>query len=528
MMNRVFWFCIGLMLVLSGCRNLFDQPSWDVDALAPLATSSLSISDLFTDSTVIESRPDRSLQLVLRDTLFSLDADSLFNIPDTTLEEVYPIPGIQIFPGVPYVNVTADTRYKLNSVELRFARVLSGKIRLSFKNTISGKLFFEYRLLSITKGTDTLGISRVLQPGEEVNEEIDLSGYVIDFTGSDDQPDVNSIATRTLAYLTADEDTLTGPFLPLELTSEFIAVKPEYAVGFFGSQTFDFEENAEPISWFQNIPSGQVDVGAGRLNLNITNGTGAEFKVDFNLLTSINSKTGNRVNLTHPVFDGTEEVLINRAGFQDTDPPVVFRSNWDTRFDDDNSNLDALFENLPDFLRYRVNLELNPLGNSSQGNDFIYYRSGIDIYVDAEFPLQLAAEDLVLIDTADLNLGERSDELDDVNGGFLHLDVSNFYPLEAGIQLFILDEQYQTLDSLLLPGSSIAAANREPNGIVNIPAESRISAAVDQSIIDQIYAGKFIQFKVLLNSNPTDEQVKLYDFYRMDIELIADLNYRIN
>mgnify|MGYP001791637278 FL=1 len=70
-----------LLLVLAGCRDVFEAPRWDVDLLAPIAKTTLDLQDLDQDSLLRENN-DRSLTLVFSEKLFSLELDSLFEIPE--------------------------------------------------------------------------------------------------------------------------------------------------------------------------------------------------------------------------------------------------------------------------------------------------------------------------------------------------------------------------------------------------------------------------------------------------------------
>ena len=333
----------------------------------------------------------------------------------------------------------------------------------------------------------------------------------------------------TLASIPLGEDTVKGPFLPLEVSTQFLGLVPEYATGSFGSQVFELDENAEAIDWFRNLPRGTIDLHPIEMDLGIRNGVGSEFEVDFDYIIAINSVTDERTELVHPIIGGEELIFIDRAGDIPGTDPTIFYSNWETRFDSTNSNIDQWVETLPDILRYRINFHINPLGNTSLGNDFIYRQAGIEVYLDASMPLELSASNLLLTDTAEFSFNANDNgELDDVNGGVLRLLVDNYFPFEAGVQLYLLDENHQLLDSLAAPGSLVEAGIVQPSGQVESPAASILEFPVDQAKIDVLSKAAFLQIDAELTTLPTNQMVTIKSHYRMDLRVVADLNYAIN
>lgn len=78
----LFSLCIGS---LNSCKwDLSDPISWNVNILAPIATSSVTLADAISDSTLITQGANNQVILIYRDTLASISLDSLLKIPDTT------------------------------------------------------------------------------------------------------------------------------------------------------------------------------------------------------------------------------------------------------------------------------------------------------------------------------------------------------------------------------------------------------------------------------------------------------------
>ena len=137
-----------------------------------------------------------------------------------------------------------------------------------------------------------------------------------------------------------------------------------------------------------------------------------------------------------------------------------------------NSNIKALLENLPDKISYNIDVAINPNGNISNGNDFVFTDKLIDASLDVEIPLSFFATNLTLIDTVDVSLTEQT-EHNRVNSGTLTLKVDNGFPLEASIQLYLLNENGNVYDSLLT-STLVEAAPVDGNLIVTSKKLSKL------------------------------------------------------
>jgi hypothetical protein len=94
--KQFYFFILIGSLFFSSCKKQEDKTSWGVDVLAPLATTSLSLSNLVKDST-IRTNSDNSLTLDYRTTIYELSlADQFVKIPDTTLRTTLAVTGLAL------------------------------------------------------------------------------------------------------------------------------------------------------------------------------------------------------------------------------------------------------------------------------------------------------------------------------------------------------------------------------------------------------------------------------------------------
>ena len=128
--KKIVGYFLGL-LVLFGCKRDVEKANWDVDALAPLIKTSLNLEDLLPDS-ILQTNPDTSLKLVYTENIFDVNVDSLFQIPDTTVTDVYNIPfSSTVAPGGTFYSEAEEYGLNVNNgVGLNYAQIESGFIEL--------------------------------------------------------------------------------------------------------------------------------------------------------------------------------------------------------------------------------------------------------------------------------------------------------------------------------------------------------------------------------------------------------------
>ncbi|HYG16496.1 MAG TPA: hypothetical protein VEC12_12135 [Bacteroidia bacterium] len=100
---------IILLAVLASCKRN-DYSSWDTNMLTPIASTSLSISDLLTDSTV-RSNPDSSLQLVYDYRLYTIKTSDFFHVPDTEVKATLTLEKLKLADRTLSQSITLEDIY---------------------------------------------------------------------------------------------------------------------------------------------------------------------------------------------------------------------------------------------------------------------------------------------------------------------------------------------------------------------------------------------------------------------------------
>lgn len=527
-MNRNHHIFIALFLAVIGglasCRKDSGRANWHVDALLPLVKAELTIADIIPDS-LLSYDENEQVYLSFSDTIVRFSLDTLIQLPDTAIEESFNwFVGIEVPAGTQISNIADEIEVQANDIELRKAIVQQGTISLSLVSTFPGAVIANYSIPNATLNGVPLQISELVPEGlagspTVVTLEVDVSGYELDFTnGSEPFNRLPSLLTLTL-----DPD---GPPVQLApgnnftLTTSFNGLVPAYAEGYFGQQATNSNSETQDINAFDIIESGTIDLDDVNVNLRILNGVGVDIRATINTFNALNSSTGTNVGLNHQIVGNA--VNLNRAtqsGGQ------VSSSVYDVALNNNNSDIDLMLESLPDAFVIDANLELNPLGNISNHHDFAFAESSIEGILDVNIPLCLIANELQLSDTSDFSLGD-AEETEDIISATLKLRLSNGFPLEGWIGLIALVPDEAPL--VLLDEGYFSAAITDSDNEVIAPSPQQIEVTAEADQFEKLLRAEKIVIRARFSTSSLSQHVKIRKNHKIDIQIIADLNYHVN
>ena len=526
-MKKIFVFISLLFFVLIfSCRKELEKPFWDTQILAPLVNASLDIDNLLPDS-ILQANADSSMKIVFQNDIYKLSMDTILRIPDTTLKQVYTIPFPFTFNQGQLVvnNSQSETTYNLQGVQLRSTTVKSGFVHYQIKSYIKEVTNFVYSIPSAKLNGVPFSINVSVPaavgsvPGV-FNETYDLSGYTFDLTGLYHNK-VNTLYTS----FTASVSPLGQPVLvsntdSLIINNTFYDIIPGYAKGYFGQNTYNVGPSETKFSLFNRIIDGTLQLENVNFNLKIENPIGLDARILFNNLSSVNTRTGNTINLSNSII-GTA-ININRASESGGN---VFPTYANFPLTVSNSNIKQMIENLPDKFGYAMQMIANPLGNVSSSNDFIYSDKLLKAELDMEIPLSLVATNLTLVDTLDLNISKKGEQK--VNSGTLTLITDNGFPFDAALQIYLLNDSNTAVDSLFTYANIIDEAPINSNLRVTGKKQTRIALPLSESKMNLLYNTKKLKLKVTFNTSAQPQYIKIYSEYAIDIKLVGDFNYTI-
>lgn len=514
-------------VMLSSCVKDFNIATHEADFLAPLAFGSVSISD-YDGSDGFQINGDDTLRLVIDDTIFRIGLEDLIEIPDTSVVQEYTIPfsGLTIPPGVPFYGDTSKTTYRLNSVKLKYAFLREATIKLSFSNTIDKPVVFSYTILAATKNGQAYEISETVPGNTTFKKTLSLAGYDLDLRG----PRGNLSNTITAVYTVMIDPNETESHVfslgdKFSLETSFQSIIPEYLTGFFGSDVVDLNESVD-FDFFENYPFSYLDVQKFDLKLKVDNGIGADLSLDVKSIEAFSQNNSQTVALNHSLIGSA--VGLNRAVqlYQNDD---VKHQQVEFQFSNLNSNLDELLEIAPSGFDLDLGISLNPFGNISLGNDFAFYDHNLSMIISGEVPLNFGLGRLHLKDSVNYAFEIAEEDtglLSRLNTAQVKVQLNNGYPLSADIQIYVLNEELNVIDSLFNERQLMAGLQTDLMASDTSFTTSTILAPLDQEKLDRIEVGKMLLLDVFLST--TNQQViHLSSKSKITYKIAVELNTHI-
>lgn len=509
------------------CRKELEKPSWGTHDIVPLIKTSLNINNLLPDS-ILQTNSDNSLKIIYENDLFNFAVDTLFKMPDTSLIESYVLPfAVTLQPGQNIVNNSlSETSFDLQGAQLKTIVIKSGYISYNVKSYINEVTDFVYSLPSATLNgiPFTINISVPAAVGDVpgvYEETFDLSSYVLSLTGINGGK-INTLYTSLSASVSSlGKEVLINTTDSLIINNTFHDFVPYYANGYFGSNTFDTDSSETEFSMFKNITEGTIGLEDVTFNLSIENPIGIDAQIHITNLNSINTRRGTNIGLQNSIIGSP--ININRAAESNG---MVYPTSKNFPLNTSNSNIKKMLENLPDKFGYSLKMVTNPLGNIAGASDFIYSDSLLKVKMNIEIPLSIVANNLTLTDTIDLNLSGEDDKRN-LKFGEITLVADNGFPFNATIQIYILNDDSNIVDSLFITTNTIREAFLDNKLRVSQKTTTILSVPLSKSKMDLLYDTKKAIIKLKFNTSRQPRYMKIYADYQIDLKLIGDLKYVI-
>jgi hypothetical protein len=530
-----------LFAVLS-CRK--EKPFWDADLVAPIASSSLSLSNLFPD-TILQTNSDSSISIAFNTDLFNFAVDSVLQLPDTSIVNrtaLWPFPfGYATYsPGsvFPLSNNQAtgdETDFDVpNGVLLKNAIVRSGKIKVGATSSLRQPTIFKCTVPSATLNGSPLVFKLPLPAGTQSNPSyhdtiIDVSNYNINLTGILGNKSNTLIQKLELQIpLTSAADTIKYKDSIIS-TITFIDLVPQFGLGYFGSQNISVGPDTTVFDIFNKIKAGNLNLNNATFKLNVINEFGIDMKAKISSVKSINSINNSSVTLTGSPI--TNSFNLNRASRSGNPAinPVITPTTKTLTLNGQNSNIVQFINNLPDKISYALTAQLNPLGNISGANDFAFYGTSLKATMDIDIPLNFSASNITLKDTVLVDFSAIPQSTDNINYGNLLLSAGNSYPFSLNVQGYLLDENNSVIDSLFSSMyNTVDAGLLDVNNKVIASKTSVLRIPLNPEKFTTLKRAKKIYFVSKFNTANQPTTIKFYDYYKLDLRLTADVNYSIN
>jgi hypothetical protein len=481
---------VSLIAFLSfSCKK--EKTNWNTNWSAPLIHGHLTMEDLIPQE-YIETNSDNYLSIVYHEPIYSFSLDTLIDLPDTTINRKTAVnfPNITVAPGFTFIDAY-EQLYDLDQIELKRVIVKSGEVEMTIRSPWPGKskLTFDFPKIleqgSPFNETFLMAAGTTSNPSEQ-SSNIDMSGFDIDFTG------ITGLVFNTISGdITIESDEATDSYDitnsdSIEYDITFKNLIPDYAKGYFGSYSFT-DTTGFAFPFMDKVLGGSIDIDSIDLTISIKNGFNLIAQSKINLLKGINSKTLTDVDLTFPLLGTSLNINPASGGLYNYTPseyPIVVNNS--------NSNVTGFIENLSDSVVLGYELFVNPFGNVTAGDDELFPGSEMEIFLDAEFPVEFGANQLALTDTFEIEYKPNTAYTPE--NAEITLSYDNGFPLGADISLFLLDTNGVLLETIpadgpILPGTydtgsfQTTTASGEIKFIVNSTIASSLEDATHLALI---------------------------------------------
>ncbi len=510
---------IILLLSVTGCRK-DDGFFWDSRWYGPLAYGQLTLSDLLDDSLIWTD--NHAVFLSVRRNLFTLSGDSLVTIPDDLGRSSLRLPfELTVAPGHTLMNSQREHSIDAGDSRLTEAHIRSGKITVVAKTTYSVPVEYTFDFPGFTKNGVPLSVTEVIPASPSgtliLERDFEINDYHLDLTGLNNQQ-YNQIHYTVFARTASFADTMViTPQDSLALAVRFKDLEMKYLKGSFGQPSIR-TTGEEAIDIFDNIHSGLLELDSLNAAFHITNGVGADLSIILHHLSSINHYTHNQVPLQSSLT-GTPIHISRAAEYGGSIFPVS------RTLDMEGSNIRAFTENLPHSIGYDLQMQINPMGNISMGNDFFHIDYPLTVDLEMDLPLKVKAEDLILTREVNLNV-EDMDDL--VESGTVAIEFTNHFPLEFFITVWAGPNGNMGGHKLSVDGENIlSGAPVDAGGVVTAPAVSTVTLNVPAAAMQALKTHGMLLLQARLNTSGT-ERVQLYDHYRLKYKIIGNITVNIH
>jgi hypothetical protein len=431
-------------------------------------------------------------------------------IRDLILEQ-----GIAIFPSQEIFNEDTVVAFNIGDVRLTKVLVDEGGVEVIGVSTVQDTLKIEYIIPGATKNGQEFKLNFNLPPapiGESITvvEFFDFSGYEIDLTGQFGDT-INTLYTVSRGWI--DSSGIVTEISLHDSIFNTITVKeiiPAKAWGYLGSDTISGEESID-FDFFDDL-NGSFNLEQLNVSLVTKNFLGSKGEVTIKKLEAVsNSQT---ISLNSDQINSPYEIEAATSNSDNT----ITSSELEITFNQDNSNIDELVELKPNAFNFEYEIITNNDLNQELG--FAYKGQGVKSELQMKIPVFISLDNIAFSDTVDVDFTIPND----IDQGSFTVLAENGYPLNAQIELLMLDDANNLIETLI-SGQEILAGEIDQNGIVSAVKLSELN--VPFSNASNLNNTKKVGFRVSFSTSPQNQNVKFYSDYAIKLKLVGNFNYTL-
>ena len=425
------------------------------------------------------------------------------------------------FPKQELSQNLTETSFDLGDAQITEIGIKTGLVNIHLVSTIQDTGRIIYNIPSLSKNGIPFTTEKIVPTtinGESTIYQFNFEDYVLDLKGKSGRiggDTVNTIYSELYTYIDSSGELVTfNKEDSFYYHTEFIFT-PKYALGYLGTDTISIGPEIIESNIFNNIISGELNLDNTTLSVEIENYFGADAALIFDNLESINSNTGEN-SLAGLDQNGNNFIghtyNINRAILNSISPePNISASNTSIILDSD-----AMLNILPDKINTFFDVYLNPNGQSSI-QDFLFTDYPLDASIQLKIPLNLIANNLQLLDTAEIDI----DENENIEIEKIFLKIENGFPINCNVNIVFLDNNQNIIDTLFKNQQIISGVSED-----NLVIEKSISLLESENVnLDNVSR---IVFDATFLTEDINNHVSIYNDYSINFILSAKFSTRVN
>jgi hypothetical protein len=425
------------------------------------------------------------------------------------------------FPKQELSQNLTETSFDLGDAQITEIGIKTGIVNIHLVSTIQDTGRIIYNIPSLSKNGIPFTTEKIVPTtinGESTIYQFNFEDYVLDLKGKAGRiggDTVNTIYSELFTYIDSSGELVTlNKEDSFYYHTEFIFT-PKYALGYLGTDTISIGPEIIESNIFNNIISGELDLDNTTLSVEIKNYFGADAALIFDNLESINSNTGEN-SLAGLDQNGNNFIghtyNINRAILNSISPePNISASNTSIILDSD-----AMLNILPDKINTSFDVYLNPNGQSNI-QDFLFTDYPLDASIQLKVPLNLIANNLQLLDTAEIDI----DENENIEIEKIFLKIENGFPINCNVNIIFLDNNQNIIDTLFKNQQIISGVSED-----YLVIEKSISLLESENVnLDNVSR---IVFDATFLTEDINNHVSIYNDYSINFILSAKFSTRVN
>ncbi len=318
-------------------------------------------------------------------------------------------------------------------LDLRFFRIKAGILQFAVLNPYDEPVSVEFVVPNASLDGEVLRRTMDLPAYNGTGDlpvftnrdaPIDLNGYELNIEG-------DSLYVESYLVNAAGDTLVPGRGSVMTLNG----LRFSLLEGYLGQELYPGVRDTIEVDFFDRYLSGEVNFIDPTITVTVTNSFGVPARAVVDVL-DVMTVDGEILSITGPAIT---------SGFDFIRPTVVGESEVTVFvFNRENSNIDEILSSRPVAVDYSLSALINP-DEDTDIFGFVTDSSAYSARMDVRLPLVGSARDFTVLDTFDLNIGDRYEDVTDV---LFRLTTINSLPLDVSLTGSFIDSLGNVLTDL--------------------------------------------------------------------------------